>query len=103
MSDLRKPPKLPQYAHYSRRLETFRNWSNSNVKPEMLAKAGFVYSGREDKVTCINCGGGLRNWEKGDDPWREHERHYGTNCLQKETLLASCDENTKCLPYNINI
>jgi hypothetical protein len=25
---------------------------------------------------CFFCGGGLRNWEAGDDPWVEHARWF---------------------------
>ena len=27
-------------------------------------------------MRCYHCGGGLRNWEPGDDPWFEHAKWY---------------------------
>ena len=27
-------------------------------------------------MRCFFCGGGLKNWHPGDDPWREHARWY---------------------------
>ena len=35
-------------------------------------------SGFSDNVKCFYCNGGLRNWEKGDDPWHEHARWFQT-------------------------
>ncbi|WAR08056.1 BIRC8-like protein [Mya arenaria] len=29
-----------------------------------------------DSVRCYHCGGGLRNWEPGDDPMKEHAKWY---------------------------
>ena len=36
----------------------------------------FNFQGISDHVRCFHCGNGLRNWEKGDDPWSEHARWY---------------------------
>ncbi|CAG2196978.1 unnamed protein product [Mytilus edulis] len=45
--------------------------------------AGAVSNGarysNEDHCRCFFCGGGLRNWEPGDQPWTEHARWY-QNC-----------------------
>ncbi|KAK3097746.1 hypothetical protein FSP39_012736 [Pinctada imbricata] len=41
-----------------------------------MAIAGFYYAGYGDYVRCFFCGGGLRNWEPGDDPWVEHARWF---------------------------
>ncbi|OWF36928.1 inhibitor of apoptosis [Mizuhopecten yessoensis] len=41
-----------------------------------MARAGFFYAGYGDYVRCFFCGGGLRNWEPGDDPWVEHARWF---------------------------
>ena len=32
-----------------------------------------------DYVRCPFCGGGLRNWDRSDDPWVEHAKWFG-NC-----------------------
>lgn len=44
-------------------------WSFDNYKYS-------VFAGVADAVRCYHCGGGLRNWERGDDPWVEHARWY---------------------------
>ena len=32
--------------------------------------------GKGDSCRCYHCGGGLRNWETGDDPWKEHAKWF---------------------------
>ncbi|XP_022249892.1 putative inhibitor of apoptosis isoform X2 [Limulus polyphemus] len=61
----------------SKRLETFQNgWPLSFIKPEDLANAGFFYVGISDKVQCPFCQGIVSSWEEGDDPLKEHVRHF---------------------------
>ena len=63
------------------RLNTFRYWPHSAaVAPGVLAKAGFYYLGQTDRVRCAFCGGTLKNWQNGDDPFAEHRKHFG-QCL----------------------
>jgi len=35
-------------------------------------------TGVGDSVRCYHCGGGLRNWEEGDSPMKEHAKWYPT-------------------------
>ncbi|XP_041654969.1 baculoviral IAP repeat-containing protein 7 [Cheilinus undulatus] len=59
------------------RLTTFHNWpTEASVQPDVLARAGFFYTGHGDNVKCFYCDGGLRNWEPGDDPWQEHAKWF---------------------------
>uniref|UniRef100_A0A673YHY4 RING-type E3 ubiquitin transferase n=1 Tax=Salmo trutta TaxID=8032 RepID=A0A673YHY4_SALTR len=59
------------------RLTTFHNWPmGAAVQPDILARAGFFYTGHGDNVKCFYCDGGLRNWEPGDDPWQEHAKWF---------------------------
>ncbi|KAJ8016076.1 hypothetical protein DPEC_G00003400 [Dallia pectoralis] len=59
------------------RLTTFHNWpTGAAVQPDVLARAGFFYTGYGDNVKCFFCDGGLRNWEPGDDPWQEHAKWF---------------------------
>uniref|UniRef100_V9KD44 RING-type E3 ubiquitin transferase n=1 Tax=Callorhinchus milii TaxID=7868 RepID=V9KD44_CALMI len=59
------------------RLQTFQNWpSYSTLAPVELARAGFYYTGTEDRVACFACGEKLSNWEPGDHPMSEHRRHF---------------------------
>ncbi|XP_048240043.1 baculoviral IAP repeat-containing protein 7-like [Haliotis rufescens] len=70
-------PRHPQYAVEASRVSSFRNWpSGKEQTPQMLAKAGFFYAGFGDSVKCFFCDGGLRTWERGDDPWAEHARWF---------------------------
>nr|KAG5685498.1 hypothetical protein BaRGS_009411 [Batillaria attramentaria] len=43
-----------------------------------LARAGFLRlpNGYADCGRCFFCGGGLKNWERNDNPWIEHARWF---------------------------
>ncbi|XP_053391864.1 baculoviral IAP repeat-containing protein 2-like [Mercenaria mercenaria] len=70
-------PKFPQYAVYSKRLESFDAWPEYlPVQKKDMVEAGLVYTGVGDSVRCYFCGGGLRNWEIGDVPMEEHAKWY---------------------------
>ncbi|KAK3098308.1 hypothetical protein FSP39_018246 [Pinctada imbricata] len=70
-------PRYPAYAILNVRISSFQGWPSSLTQtPRMLALAGFFYAGYGDYVRCFFCGGGLRNWEDGDDPWVEHARWF---------------------------
>ncbi|XP_033740115.1 uncharacterized protein LOC117327299 [Pecten maximus] len=71
-------PKYPAYAVLTVRMSSFSGWSCSQT-PNLMAEAGFVYAGYADYTRCFFCGGGLKNWEDGDDPWIEHARWF-PNC-----------------------
>ncbi|XP_052807810.1 E3 ubiquitin-protein ligase XIAP-like [Mya arenaria] len=76
-------PKFQQYALPSKRHESFTEASvpwpeHSPVEVEDLVAAGLVYTGVGDSVRCYHCGGGLRNWETGDDPMEQHAKWYPT-------------------------
>ncbi|XP_052710748.1 baculoviral IAP repeat-containing protein 7-like [Crassostrea angulata] len=67
-------PKYPSYLVLDVRLSSFADWPSSlSQTPRDLAVAGFLYAGY---TRCFFCGGGLRNWEPGDDPWTEHARWF---------------------------
>ncbi|XP_064154525.1 baculoviral IAP repeat-containing protein 7 isoform X1 [Anguilla rostrata] len=67
----------PEMEAEESRLTTFHNWpTGALVQPEVLASAGFFYTGHGDNVKCFYCDGGLRNWEPGDDPWQEHAKWF---------------------------
>lgn len=36
----------------------------------------YIISGYGDYARCFFCGGGLRNWDRSDDPWTEHARWF---------------------------
>uniref|UniRef100_A0A8W8JHB2 Uncharacterized protein n=1 Tax=Magallana gigas TaxID=29159 RepID=A0A8W8JHB2_MAGGI len=69
--------KYPAYAVLATRVGSFQDWPTSLTQtPQVLALAGFFYAGHGDSTRCFFCGGGLRNWEPGDDPWTEHARWF---------------------------
>ncbi|XP_043944902.1 baculoviral IAP repeat-containing protein 7 [Protopterus annectens] len=73
----RSQPAYPEMETEERRVATFSSWPQyAAVQPEQLATAGFFYTGQSDNVKCFFCDGGLRNWETGDDPWREHAKWF---------------------------
>ena len=70
-------PRYPAYAILTVRISSFQNWpSHMTQTPRQMAMAGFLYAGYGDYARCFFCGGGLRNWEAGDDPWVEHARWF---------------------------
>ena len=42
-----------------------------------MAQAGFFWSGKDDKVICYWCGGGLDKWNEGEDAWVAHAKWFG--------------------------
>ncbi|XP_066227464.1 baculoviral IAP repeat-containing protein 3 [Saccopteryx leptura] len=46
------------------------------VSERSLARAGFYYTGVNDKVKCFCCGLMLDNWKHGDNPTEKHKRLY---------------------------
>ncbi|XP_077316467.1 baculoviral IAP repeat-containing protein 7 isoform X1 [Lithobates pipiens] len=71
------PAVYPELLDMTNRMGTFRNWpQHTGLSPEQLAAAGFFYTGQRDNVRCFHCDGELRNWERGDDPWREHAKWF---------------------------
>ncbi|XP_062599305.1 uncharacterized protein LOC134260773 isoform X3 [Saccostrea cucullata] len=70
-------PKYPSYAILAVRISSFADWPTAMTQtPRDMALAGFFYAGHGDYTRCFFCGGGLRNWEAGDDPWVEHARWF---------------------------
>ncbi|XP_013393218.1 baculoviral IAP repeat-containing protein 2-like [Lingula anatina] len=67
----------PSFATIHARLSTYESWPpEKDQTPASLAEAGFFYAGFNDNVKCFFCNGGLKNWEVGDEPWREHARWF---------------------------
>ncbi|XP_006167104.1 baculoviral IAP repeat-containing protein 7 isoform X2 [Tupaia chinensis] len=70
-------PAFPGMGSEELRLASFYSWPpTTGVRPELLAAAGFFHTGRQDKVRCFFCYGGLQSWEQGDDPWIEHAKWF---------------------------
>ncbi|XP_075054892.1 baculoviral IAP repeat-containing protein 2 [Mixophyes fleayi] len=59
------------------RISTFSKFpANAPVSERSLAKAGFCYTGTNDKVKCFSCGLMLDNWKKGDNAIEKHKKLY---------------------------
>ena len=71
------PQPLQRMRTEEARLMTYTRWPNhAAVTPQDLARAGFFYTGSNDRVQCAFCENVLRNWERGDNPTFEHRRHF---------------------------
>ncbi|XP_051011848.1 baculoviral IAP repeat-containing protein 3 [Acomys russatus] len=55
------------------------------VSERSLARAGFYYTGVNDKVKCFCCGLMLDNWKQGDSPVDKHRKLY-PSCSFVQTL-----------------
>lgn len=63
-------PKYPSYSFHGVRISSYSDWPATMTQtPVEMALAGFFYAGYGDYTRCFCCGGGLRNWEAGGDPW----------------------------------
>ena len=68
------------YSKYDDRYPTFHTWPKSHpIRPEAIARAGFIYTGHGDKVMCPWCNIKLIDWECFDIPMDEHRKH-SPNC-----------------------
>lgn len=73
LPNIAKPMAYPEYKTLEKRLESFKDWPLSLAqRPNVLADAGFFYTGKSDQTICFFCGGGLKDWERNDDPWEQH-------------------------------
>ncbi|KAJ8321581.1 hypothetical protein KUTeg_000872 [Tegillarca granosa] len=94
-------PKYPSYAVLATRIRTYENWpENLTQKPKEMALAGFLYIGELDYCRCFFCGGGLRHWEAGDDPWVEHARWFPKCYFLRQNKEVQCTNNTEVSPTN---
>ncbi|ELU15606.1 hypothetical protein CAPTEDRAFT_41580, partial [Capitella teleta] len=59
------------------RKATYHDWTYGHCQSaSVLAKAGFFFTGVQDRTQCAFCRGILRSWESTDDPREEHEKHF---------------------------
>lgn len=73
-------PKFLDYVEIESRRRSFTGWPHLLPEHDILAKAGFFYTGREDHVRCAYCGIGLKHWEITDIPWFEHA-YWSPECF----------------------
>ncbi|XP_067675407.1 baculoviral IAP repeat-containing protein 7-like isoform X2 [Haliotis asinina] len=69
--------RFPAYAEIGSRLNSLSRLPEGVLQNrQVMAEAGFFYTGHGDSVKCYSCGGALRNWQADDDPWIEHARWF---------------------------
>lgn len=89
--------RILPYRRYEDRLRSFADWPKFlNPRPEALARAGFYYIGRGDKVKCFKCGVMLHNWEPNDDPVEEHRR-WSHMCQYLRIIYFRKEEEYLCI------
>lgn len=70
-------PNHPDFVLEFDRLRSYADWPKiMKQNPKELTDAGFFYVGKGDKVKCFCCGGGLKDWGQGDNPWELHAKWY---------------------------
>lgn len=75
----------PAYDTLQSRQESFVAWTYGGiVSSKQLASAGFFYTNLDDKTICFSCGGGIKDWVKGDDPWVEHAFYFSKCAFVKD-------------------
>ncbi|XP_053390476.1 baculoviral IAP repeat-containing protein 3-like, partial [Mercenaria mercenaria] len=87
-------PKHPDYVNIDSRVSSYQGWPEYlDQTQRQMSEAGFFYVGVADFTRCYCCGGGLRNWEPGDDPMLEHTRWFPhceyVNKLKGERYVAA--------------
>lgn len=88
MKTEKKKPDFPEFENNNFRLKSFEKWTEeSKPTPQQMSEAGFFFTGKEDRVICFNCGGGLKDWEKEDDPWEQHALWY-YDCSHLRTIKS---------------
>ncbi|XP_053825901.1 inhibitor of apoptosis protein-like [Vidua macroura] len=70
------------------RMSTFSAFPmNTPVSERSLARAGFYYTGVQDKVKCFSCGLTLDNWQPGDNAMEKHKQLY-PRCSFVQRMLS---------------
>jgi len=65
--------KHHEFSHYEERIRSYSTWPCTNTPgKELLAGAGFFYTGQGDCVVCFCCGIELVDWKADDIPWESH-------------------------------
>lgn len=78
-----------------RRIESFKNWPLPYMSVFNLAKAGFLYTGRDDVVVCPWCKLRLYCFEAFDDGFKEHRKYSPYCCF----LWKNYPKSTRICPH----
>lgn len=89
-------PRFPEYASFSKRFRSLNEFSSVILDKLKLAEAGFFLE-TKDSVQCWVCGIVLKNWIKGDCPFREHAK-FSKKCsfmlLNKGSIFVNDVNNS---------
>ncbi|KAM5245628.1 baculoviral IAP repeat-containing protein 2 [Ctenodactylus gundi] len=78
------------------RMSTYSAFPNGvPVSERSLARAGFYYTGVNDKVKCFCCGLMLDNWKRGDSPIEKHKQLYPSCSFIQNLVSASLQSTSK--------
>lgn len=91
------PVVLNDFVNFRERLATFTGkWPKFLPGPSIrdIARAGFVYHGFSDRAKCFSCGVVLREWENGDDVFKEHIR-WAPSCRFARMLEAEAPDSLR--------
>jgi hypothetical protein len=71
--------QITDFLNCETRLNTLKNFPNSNVNISEIAKTGMYYTFSKDHVVCLYCNKIFHTWRKGDVPADDHMR-WSINC-----------------------
>ncbi|XP_033105453.1 putative inhibitor of apoptosis [Anneissia japonica] len=81
-------PKQGNMAIFATRLATFSSWPiELIISKTSLAEAGFFYTHKSDMVECYSCHGKIKDWQIGDDAFKEHKRHFPRCALVQNSVM----------------
>ncbi|KAM6157813.1 baculoviral IAP repeat-containing protein 3-like isoform 2-T2 [Rhynchocyon petersi] len=67
------------------------------ISERSLARAGFYYTGVNDKVKCFCCGLMLDNWKQGDNAIEKHKKLYPScRFIQNLSAVSSLGSTSQC-------
>ena len=90
--------EYPFYFLCEERLKTFYHWPEfHHPKAEELAQGGFFYKQIGDRTQCFYCGLILKNWEKTDNVFNEHNK-FEPDCLFVK--MTYCKNKQEAVPGN---
>ena len=72
------PCHHPVNPHMRTFIDNSSIWPAHRIRatPQQIVDAGMYYLGEWDRVKCWYCNGGLQNWERDNNPWKEHAKWF---------------------------
>ena len=79
----------PYFENEETRISSFSDtWPHrvNNLSPEIMAKAGFLYRGSDDRTICFYCDLCLYQWADTDIPEIEHAKYWSACAYLERTF-----------------